>query len=112
MPLSTDYQTDDTFALVGMNHSDESKMPMNRSAQENYDFIVELKAAVKEERILYHELLTEHEDLLALVAQQDLERTSLHSAVVKLGGNEALQRVLSETEEKANEQFGRYIRVR
>ena len=97
---------------MGMNHSDESKVPTNRSAQENYDFIVELKAAVKEERILYHELLTEHEDLLALVAQQDLERTSLHNALVQLGGNEALQRVLTETEEKANEQFGRFIKIR
>jgi len=89
----------------------ESKEP-SMAADEVHDFVIELKDAVKEERKMYHDLLAEHEDLLALLAQQDLERTSLQSALTKMAGPEAVNKAISEAEERANEQFGKYIKLR
>jgi len=40
-------------------------------AEEMYDHLVDLKESIKEEREMYNDLLTEHEDLLALLAQQE-----------------------------------------
>jgi len=81
-------------------------------ADETYSYIAELKDAVKEERESYQDLLTEHEDLLALLAQQDLERASLQAALSDVGGENAVERAVTEAEEKAVEQFGKYIRVK
>ena len=40
---------------------------------EMYDYVVELKRSIEEERQMYKELVTEHEDLLALLGQAGLE---------------------------------------
>ena len=39
---------------------------------EMYDYVVELKTSITDERQMYKELLTEHEDLLALLGQAGL----------------------------------------
>lgn len=81
-------------------------------ADDMHDFVLELKEAVKEERKMYHDLLAEHEDLLALLAQQDLEKTSLQAALLNTGGHDAVDKAILEAEEQANEQFGRYIKLK
>jgi len=59
------------------------------SAEAMYDLILDLSLSVKEERGLYQELLAEHEDLLALLAQQDLElRGAQDISVNKFGEND------------------------
>mmetsp|Transcript_21120 Transcript_21120/g.30237 ORF Transcript_21120/g.30237 Transcript_21120/m.30237 type:complete len:200 (+) Transcript_21120:322-921(+) len=40
---------------------------------EMYDYVVELKQSIEEERHMYKELVTEHEDLLALLGQTGLD---------------------------------------
>lgn len=81
------------------------------SAEVMHDKIVELKASINEERSLYRDLLLEHEDLLALLAQQDLERASLQRALAHASGNEAVNSAIQEAELKAVNQFGKYVRL-
>eukprot|EP00957_Ditylum_brightwellii_P045558 3454563-Ditylum_brightwellii.AAC.1 len=80
------------------------------TVEDLYDHVFELKSEIREERMIYRDLLAEHEDLLALLAQQDLERASLHEALFNAGGDEAVENAIQEAEEKALNQFGKYIR--
>lgn len=98
--------------LISSIDDDDEYKESDMDANEMYSYVVELKDAVKEERESYHDLLTEHEDLLALLAQQDLERASLQAALSDFGGENAVERAVTEAEEKAVEQFGKYIRVK
>ena len=64
-----------------MQPHDESKesATMDRNSAyiiEMYDYVVELKNSITEERQMYKELLEEHEDLLALLGQAGLEGIS------------------------------------
>jgi hypothetical protein len=72
---------------------------------EMHDQILDLKAQIKEEREMYNELLTEHEGLLALLANQELLRTSLETALFHIGGQNAVDRAILEAEEKADDQY-------
>uniref|UniRef100_A0A7S0GLK1 Uncharacterized protein n=1 Tax=Proboscia inermis TaxID=420281 RepID=A0A7S0GLK1_9STRA len=91
----------------GMNTSDL----MGMSAEELYDMVSQLRESVKEERDLYHELLAEHEDLLALLAQQDLERSSLQASLSNHAGESAVADAIREAEESAVARFGEYVRL-
>jgi chromosome segregation ATPase len=77
-----------------------------------HDFVAELTQTVQEERKMYQDLLVEHEDLLALLAQQDLEVTSLQSALIHSVGEEAVEKAILHAEAQAVQQFGKYIRLR
>ncbi len=77
-----------------------------------HDFVAELTQAVQEERKMYQDLLVEHEDLLALLAQQDLEVSSLQSALIHSAGEEAVENAILHAEAQAVQQFGKYIRLR
>jgi len=81
------------------------------SVEEMWDVVMELKESMKEERSLYRELLTEHEDLLALLAQQDLERSGLRSALASLGGESAVEDAMREAEEYAVDRFGEFVHL-
>jgi hypothetical protein len=61
---------------------------------------------VKEERALYHNLLLEHEDLLAIFAQLELERSKLQVSLAKLAGQSAVDDAVREAEETAVMRFG------
>ena len=66
---------------LNMQPHDESKesATMDRNSAyiiEMYDYVVELKNSITEERQMYKELLEEHEDLLALLGQAGLEGIS------------------------------------
>jgi len=55
---------------------DEGKESIDRNSAyiiEMYDYVVELKNSITEERQMYKDLLAEHEDLLALLGQAGLE---------------------------------------
>lgn len=75
------------------------------------DFVLEQKMAIQEERQMYRELMSEHEDLLALLAQLDLEKSSLNAALIDVAGKETADATLREAQENAVKQFGRYVRI-
>ena len=50
-----------------------STAPNSAYIIEMYDYVVELKQSIEEERQMYKELVTEHEDLLALLGQAGLD---------------------------------------
>ena len=79
---------------------------------EMHDIVLELKQTVREERQLYQDLLSEHEDLLALLAQQDLEKSSLQYALVKSAGEEAVENAFIQAEKQSVQQFGKYIKLK
>jgi len=95
--------------------NDENAEPLTKtkdsSAMEAYDYIIEQKIAIQEERNMYQELLVEHDSLLALLAQQDLEKESLNTALADAAGTDAVEAAILEAEEKAIQQFGKYIQV-
>ena len=97
----------DSWVLV----SNTASKTDGASSIEAFDFIAEQKAAIQEERQLYLELLSEHDDLLALLAQQDLEKASLHEALMKLGGRSVVEAAIQKAEENAVNRFGTYVRL-
>ncbi len=82
------------------------------AADEMHDVMLELKQTVREERQVYQDLLSEHEDLLALLAQQDLEKSSLQLALVQSVGEAAVENAFLEAERQSVQQFGKYIKLK
>ena len=76
-----------------------------------YDVIKEQKDSIEEERNGYLELLADQEDLLALLAQQDLLGSFLKAALCRLGGTDAVDEATEEAKEKATTQYGKYIEI-
>lgn len=66
---------------------------------------------LKREKKSYQDLLTEHEDLLALRAQQDWEKKCLQQALADADGMDAVERAILAAEEKFVEQFGKYVQI-
>mmetsp|Transcript_48686 Transcript_48686/g.72249 ORF Transcript_48686/g.72249 Transcript_48686/m.72249 type:complete len:525 (+) Transcript_48686:88-1662(+) len=104
-----------TALVIGKNYSNGHRgghgeeVHYQMTAEEMYDLIMDLKTSVKEERELYRELLVEHEDLLALLAQQDMEKRSLEAALSNHSGEKAVEMAIHEAEENAVEQFGEFV---
>ncbi len=73
------------------------------------DHIRELQAEISQERTMYSDLLTEHEDLLALLAQTDCEKKCLQQALANVEGSDAVEKVISEAEDIIVGQFGKYV---
>ena len=78
---------------------------------EALDFIRKQQKEIQEERMMYSETLKEHEDLLALVAQQDLEKSCLREALVKVAGDATAIDALKRAEEFAISRFGNAVQV-
>ena len=78
---------------------------------EAFDFIRNQQKEIQEERMMYSETLKEHEDLLALVAQQDLEKSCLREALVKVAGDAAAMDALKRADEFAISRFGNAVQV-
>jgi len=74
------------------------------------DCIKELQTEIGQERDMYSELLGEHEDLLALLAQMDCEKKYLSAALEEVKGKDVVERIINEAEEKIVEQAGNYVR--
>jgi len=76
------------------------------------DLIRELQSEMSQEREMYQDLLAEHEDLLALLAQQDCEKKCLQQALADADGNDAVEKAILEAEEKVVHQFGKYVQIK
>lgn len=105
-----DADTPGKWILVSGNPIDNDPS-QGLSALDAYDFVQEQKIAIQEERAMYLELLAEHDDLLALLAQQDLEKASLHAALARVAGQEAVDDAMAVAEKNAMHQFGKYIKL-
>mmetsp|Transcript_15187 Transcript_15187/g.25224 ORF Transcript_15187/g.25224 Transcript_15187/m.25224 type:complete len:2554 (+) Transcript_15187:278-7939(+) len=93
------------------NVADASSAADGLPSTEAYDCIMTLKSEIHEERQMYQELLAEHDDLLALLAQQDLEKSSLNQALTNVAGQRAVDAAIQQAEANAIEQFGKYVRL-
>lgn len=76
------------------------------------DLIRELQSEMSQERDMYQDLLSEHEDLLALLAQQDCEKKCLQQALTDADGKDAVERAILAAEEKVVQQFGKYVQIK
>jgi hypothetical protein len=81
-------------------------------ATDQLDLIRDLQSEMKQEREMYQELLCEHEDLLALLAQQDCEKKCLQQALAEVDGNDAVEKAILKAEEKVVQQFGKYVQIK
>ena len=109
-------QNDDNWLVAQDSTVEEEKKDMYghqslMSPSAAFDYIQQQKAAIHEERQMYQELLAEHDDLLALLAQHDLEKASLHAALLDAAGSDAVEAAIQEAEVNAVKQFGRYIQL-
>ena len=84
---------------------DSSTVASNTEAKEidvvafdQLDLIRDLQSEMNAEREMYQELLSEHEDLLALLAQQDCEKKFLQQALAEFGGNDAIEKAIHQAE--------------
>lgn len=75
------------------------------------DVIQKQKDAIEEERSVYFELLAEHDDLLAVLAQHDLLKESLNAALERFGGQQAVDAAVHEAQEKAVAKYGKYVKL-
>ena len=78
---------------------------------EAFDLIRKQEKEIQEERMMYSETLHEHEDLLALVAQQDLEKSCLREALIQVAGDDAADDALKRAEEFAIVRYGNAVQV-
>ena len=104
---------DENWMLVGNN--DPATMDARpdgiMTSAEAFDLINKQKEEIQEERLMYLEFLSEHEDLLALLAQHDVERACLKRFMAERLGEEAVDQAIREAEEKSKAKFGQTIRV-
>jgi hypothetical protein len=76
-----------------------------------FDHLQNFKEEMREERKIYMELLSEHDDLLALLAQLDVEKNSLKNALAKVAGQSAVDEALKTAEEETFEAHGGVIKL-
>lgn len=76
-----------------------------------YDIVQTQRKAIEEERSVYFELLAEHDDLLAVLAQQDILKLSLEGALTRHCGPEAVDAATTEAEAKAKALYGKYVKL-
>ena len=70
---------------------------------------VELKGELDDERRMYRELEEEHEDLLALLAQQELEKNAIRDKLLEVAGNDAVALARKLAERQCLSRFGAFI---
>lgn len=98
----------DPYRMVADNPADESEeIPVAQL----YDLIQKQKQSIEEERAVYSELLLEHDELLALLAQHDVYRSALNAALERVGGPEAVQEAVREAERVAVARFGKFVNL-
>lgn len=94
-----------------VNPADENEDPSDDTQAELFAVIQQQKSAIEEERKLYFELVTEHDDLLAVLAQQDLVVQSLNTALRDGLGEEAVADAIHRAEHQAMEKYGKYVKL-
>jgi hypothetical protein len=91
-----------------------SKTPLHEvslSTAEAFDLIRKQKKEIEEERKRHREDIDEYESLLALVAQQDLEKKCLKEVLIEFAGEEAAREAVRNAEEMAAMNYGTVVRV-
>jgi len=76
------------------------------TAEEMTDQVSRLTKAIQEDRECYRLLLVEHENLLSLVAQQDIEISCLKEALIFEAGQDAVDDAIKKAGENAISLFG------
>ena len=116
--------TDENFPLSGRepnpaetSSDDEADSPLEKQRDtiiqtaQLYDVIQQQKQAIEDERNVYFELLAEHDDLLALLAQHDLVRTALIDALSQATGATGVENAIKKAEERAIAQYGKFVKL-
>ena len=88
-----------------------NKYDTSLPSAEAFDLIKKQQKEIQEERMMYSETLQEHEDLLALVAQQDLEKSCLREALIEIAGDDVANDALKRAEEFAIIRYGNAVQV-
>jgi chromosome segregation ATPase len=101
--------------LENMSPANDSKFPSDDSdhhahISKLYDVIQEQKTAIEEERSLYLSVLAQHDDLLAVLAQDQLIRNHLESSLKLHAGQGAVDDAIEEAEKSARAQYGNFVR--
>ncbi len=78
----------------------------NLSVEGLYRLILDLRQSVNEERNVHRSLMLEHEDLLAIFAHLDIERSQLQLALAAVAGQSAVDEAIREAEKSAAQRFG------
>ena len=89
----------------------KTNFDLNLPSAEAFDLIRRQQNEIKEERMMYNETLKEHEDLLALVAQQDIEKSYLREALIEVAGDDVANDALKRAEEIAVSRYGNAVHV-
>jgi len=96
---------------VLVNPADDDDREDTIAVTKLYDVIQKQKQAIEEERSVYFELLTEHDGLLALLAEQDLLKASLKGALSREAGPAAVDAAIKEAEENVKAQYGKDVKL-
>ncbi|CAJ1953476.1 unnamed protein product [Cylindrotheca closterium] len=105
MPMTPETRDDVTMQS---NLLDTSMTSINAAT---FDHLQNFKEEMREERKIYLELLSEHDDLLALLAQLDVEKNFLKDALTKIGGQAAVDEALKKAEDETFEEHGGVIKL-
>ena len=97
--------------IVGENFAENGHYNEEIPVAQLYDIIQKQKQSIDDERGVYQELLAEHDDLLALLAQHDVVREMLNDALARVGGQGAVDAAMREAEEKALVQYGKFVEL-
>lgn len=103
-------KNNDRSSVEDVDSTTERKGP-DMDPSDQLDLIRELQSEMKQEREMYQDLLAEHEDLLALLAQQDCEKKCLQQALAEANGNDAVEKAILEAEQKVIERYGKYVQI-
>jgi hypothetical protein len=86
--------------------NDENTDPNTMDVSVLVNQISELKRSIDDERLYHQEVKAEHEELLALLARQNVENESLQSTIVELAGEEELHKAIIAAEAEVTRKFG------
>ena len=106
-------QTSSHEDLITSRHGDQSTSNCDTSfpSAEAFELIRKQQKEIQEERMMYSETLQEHENLLALVAQQDLEKSCLREALIEVAGDDVANDAIKRAEEFAVMRYGNAVQV-
>ncbi len=113
-PTNSSNVISEQYVLVGNNRifdADPDDSEYTVASAKLYDVICEQREAIEEERSMYFDLLAEHDDLLALLAQQGIVKNSLQNALLDAAGDDAVKYAMEVAQKKAIEQYGKYLEV-
>lgn len=104
------HSKDHDWAMVGHNFNVEDAETAFANS-DAYELIQKQQEAITEERNCFRDLLQEHDELLALLAQHEKERECLREALVEAAGEESAETAMQRAQELAMTQFGKAVKL-